>query len=205
VLFAGDILPTAYSAVEGISPGGRGTRPGDTIAIFGAGPVGLCAVACARLFGPARIIAVDVEDYRLSLATRLGADHTINAAQEDPKSLIRQITDGWGADILVEAVGRPETLATCLSAVAPGGTVSVVGVSQKSVEIPLPRLLNKNVSIQMGLGNLGHMGRLLGLIEAGRLDLTPLITHRLSLDDGLRGYEIFEKRMDGAVKVLLRP
>jgi len=204
-IFAGDILPTAYSAAEGIAPGGRRIRTGDTVAVFGAGPVGLCAVACAKLFGPARVIAVDLEDDRLELASRLGADRTINASREDPKAIIRELTEGWGADFLIEAAGSPRTLATSLSVVAPGGTVSAVGVSQKPVEIPFPRLLNKNVSIQMGLGNLGHMGMLLGLIEAGRLDLTPLITHRLPLTEGVRAYEIFEQRLDGAVKVMLRP
>ncbi|MBI5445754.1 MAG: alcohol dehydrogenase catalytic domain-containing protein [Deltaproteobacteria bacterium] len=204
-LFAGDILLTAYTAVEGITPGGPGVRAGDTVAIFGAGPVGLCAVAAARLFGPARIVAVDLEDYRLEAATRLGAQCVVNAARTDPVKTLRELTAGWGANFVIEAVGRPETLLTALRAVGAGGTVSVVGVFDKPVEIPVPRLLNRSVSLKLGLGHLGHMEKLLRLIEAGSLDLTSLITHRLPLSEGPRGYEIFEKKLDGALKVLLKP
>jgi alcohol dehydrogenase len=188
-----------------MTPGARTVTPGDTVAVFGAGPVGLCAVAAARLFQPAHVVAVDLEDYRLELAARLGADRVVNPTEEDPKTAIRDLTDGWGADLVVEAVGRPDTLGTAMAAVAPGGMVSVVGLFQEAVPVPVPRLTQRNVTLRMGLGDLSHMALLLRLIEAGRLDLTPLITHRLPLDMGPRGYEIFEQRLDGAVKVLLYP
>lgn len=175
------------------------------MAVFGAGPVGLCAVAAARLFGPAHVVAVDLEDYRLELAARFGADRVVNPSREEPKAAIRDLTGGWGADLVVEAVGRPETLGTAMAAVAPGGTVSVVGLFQEAVPVPIPRLTQRNVTLRMGLGDLSHMALLLRLIETGRLDLTPLITHRLSLDDGPLGYEIFEQKRDGAIKVLLCP
>ena len=205
VIFAGDILATGYSAVAGMTPGARAVDQGDTVAVFGAGPVGLCAVAAARLFGPAHVVAVDLENYRLEMAARLGADRVVDPAIEDPKAAIRDLTDGWGADVVVEAAGRPETLGTALAAVAPGGTVSVVGLFQESVPVPIPRLTQRNVTLRMGLGDLSQMALLLRLIEAGRLDLTPLITHRLPLDEGPRGYEIFEQRLDGAIKVVLCP
>jgi len=204
VIFVGDILATGYSAV-GMTPGAHAVAPGDTVAVFGAGPVGLCAVAVARLFEPAHVVAVDLEDYRLDLAARLGADRTVNPTREDPKTAIRDVTDGWGADLVVEAVGRPETLGTAMAAVAPGGTVSVVGLFQEAVPLPISRLTQRNVTLRMGLGDLSKMALLLRLIEVGRLDLTPLITHRLPLDMGSRGYEIFERRLDGAIKVLLHP
>lgn len=204
-ILAGDILLTAFTALEGITPGGPGVRPGDTVVIFGAGPVGLCAVAAARLFGPARVIAVDLEDYRLAVATRLGADRVVNPSREEVRDVVRELTGGWGADFVVEAVGSPETLAAGVRVAAPGGTVSVVGLFQRPVELVMARLLHKNLSLKTGLGHLGHMRRLLDLIDAGKLDLTPLLTHTLPLDQGPRGYERFERKEDNAVKVLLKP
>jgi alcohol dehydrogenase len=202
-IFVGDILPTAYTSIVGITPGARGVRPGDTVVVIGAGPVGLCAVACARLFDPARVIAVDVEAYRLELAARLGADVVVDASREDAREVVAELTGGWGAEHVVEAVGRPETLKTALMVVAPGGSVSVVGVSQRTAEVPLHRLVARNVSLSVGMGNLGHMPELLRLVHEGALDLTPIVTHRLPLTQGPRGYEIFEKKLEGAVKVLL--
>jgi len=205
VIFVGDILATGYSAVVGMTPGAHRIDTGDTVAVFGAGPVGLCAVAAARLFGPSHVVAVDLEDYRLETATRLGADRVVNPAREDAKTAIRDLTGGWGADLVVEAVGRPETLATAMAAVAPGGVVSVVGLFQEAVPVPVPRLTQRDVTLRMGLGDLGQMPLLLSLIEDGRLDLTPLITHRLSLDEGARGYEIFGQKLERAIKVVLCP
>jgi len=203
VIFAGDILPTAYSAVVGLTPGGRGVRPGDTVVVFGAGPVGLCAVASARLFDPARIIAVDMEPYRLAMASRLGADMVVNAAETDVRETIKQATDGWGAEYVVEAVGRSESLANAVAVASPGGSVSVVGVFQQPVSINAPRMLAKNVSLSMGMGDLGRIREVTDLIATERLDLTPIITHRMGFDEVLNAYEIFEKRTDGAIKILL--
>jgi alcohol dehydrogenase len=205
VIFAGDILPTAYSAVVGLAPGGRGVRPGDTVVVFGAGPVGLCAVACARLFDPARVVAVDMEPYRLSMASRLGADVVIDASEEDVRPAMKELTDGWGAEYVIEAVGRQESLNNAVAVASPGGAVSVVGVFQQPVSINAPRMLAKNVNLTIGMGDLGHIAELVSLIETGRLDLTPLVTHRMKLDEVLRAYEIFEKRIDGAIKILLTP
>jgi alcohol dehydrogenase len=203
VIFAGDILPTAYSAVVGLSPGSRGVRPGDTVVIFGAGPVGLCAVASAKLFAPARVVAVDVEKYRLEAAVRLGADSVIDASREDVRARIKELTDGWGADYAIEAVGKQETLNNAVAVAAPGAVVSVVGVFQQPVSVNAPRAFAKNLTTTMGMGDLGRVKELVELIAAGRLDLTPLITHRLPLDDVLRAYDVSEKRADGAIKVLL--
>lgn len=205
VIFAGDILPTAYSALAGLAPGSRGVRPGDIVVIFGAGPVGLCAVASARVFDPARIIVVDMEAYRLEMAARLGADLVVDASTEDVRRLVKEASDGWGADYVVEAVGKQETLANAVAVSAPGAVISVVGVFQQPVAVNAPRMLAKNVTLTIGMGDLGRIEELVDLIEAGRLDLTPLITHRLPLADALRAYEIFEQRTDGAIKVLLIP
>lgn len=205
VIFAGDILPTAYSALAGLAPGCRGLRTGETVVIFGAGPVGLCAVVSAKIFDPARIIVVDMEAYRLEMARRLGADLVIDASIEDVRALVKEATDGWGADYVLEAVGKQETLNNAVAVSAPGGVVSVVGVFQQPVSVNAPRMLAKNLTLTIGMGDLGRIQELIDLIAAGRLDLTPLITHRLSLADAIEAYEIFEKRTDGAIKVLLTP
>jgi len=203
VIFAGDILPTAYSAVTGLNPRGRGVQAGDSVVVFGAGPVGLCAVACARLFDPKRVIAVDVEGYRLDMAVRLGADHVIDASGGDVRAVIKGFTEGWGADYVVEAVGLQETLNNAVAVAAPGGGVSAVGVFQQPVSVNAPRMMAKNVSLAMGMGDLGRIRELVDLIETGRLDLTPLINHSMRLDEADRAYEIFDTRADGAIKVLL--
>ncbi|OFW61859.1 MAG: hypothetical protein A2133_02595 [Actinobacteria bacterium RBG_16_64_13] len=205
VIFAGDILPTGYSAVVGLNPRGLGVQPGDTVVVFGAGPVGLCAVASARLFDPKQIIVADMEPYRLELATWLGADTVIDAAREDIRAVVKEITGGWGAEHVIEAVGRQETLGNAVAVAAPGGTVEVVGVFQQPVSVNAPRMMAKNVSLTMGMGDLGHIKELIGLIQSGRLDLTPLITHRMKLDEAVRAYEVFEKRSEGVVKILLEP
>ena len=203
IIFAGDILPTAYSAVVGLGPGGRGVRPGDNVVVFGLGPVGLCAVASARLFGPATIIAVDNLANRLATARALGADVTVDVATEDVRKVVRELTDGWGADYVVEAVGKEESLRNAVSVAAAGGVVSVVGAFQQPTTMNAPRMMAKNLTVAMGMGNLGRMRELVGVIETGRLDLTPLVTHRMSLDDAVRAYEIFDGRREGAIKILL--
>lgn len=205
VLFVGDILSTAYMGVTGINPGEPAIQPGSTVAIMGAGPVGLCAVSVSHLFGPAKIIAVDMEDYRLNMAAQLGADHVINVSKEDSTDAIMDITGGRGADYVIEAVGNTEAFYQCLAAVAPGGTVSAVGVFREPVELQMQFLMIKNISIKMGLANLIHMKKLVNLIQNGKLDVTPIITHILPLSEAQRGYEIFDKKLDGAIKVIFKP
>jgi alcohol dehydrogenase len=204
VIFAGDILPTAYSAVAGLAPGGRAVREGDNVVVFGLGPVGLCAVASARLFKPALLIAVDVQAERLALAKELGADQVLDAsAGEDLRGTIKRLTQGWGADHAIEAVGKQESLANAVAVTAPGGVVSVLGAFQEPVTVNAPRMQAKNLTLVMGMGDLGRMKELLGAIEAGRLDLTRIVTHRMGFEDALKAYEIFDQKRDGAIKILL--
>jgi threonine dehydrogenase-like Zn-dependent dehydrogenase len=205
VFFVGDILSTAYMGATGMTPDGRGIKPGDVVAIFGAGPVGLCELEIAnRLLGPSKIIVVDREDYRLAVATRMGADHVINAAKEDPAAAIMNITNGLGADFVIEAIGNSEVFAECCASVAFGGIVSSVGVFLQPVELPIHTLYVKNVCVQMGLANVINMKKIIGLIEAGKLDLSPLITHRMPLTEARKAYEIFDKKLDGCIKVMLK-
>ncbi len=204
VIFAGDILPTAYSALAGLAPGARAVREGDNVVVFGLGPVGLCAVACTRLFKPAKVIAVDIEADRLAVAEGLGADETVNAATtSDLRGDIKRFTDGWGADHVVEAVGKKETLADAIAVTAPGGVVSVLGAFQEPTVVNVPRMQAKNVTVIMGMGDLGRMGELLEAIGGGRLDVTGIVTHRMGLDEAIQAYDIFDKKLDGAIKILL--
>ncbi len=204
VIFAGDILPTAFSALAGLAPGGRGVREGDNVVIFGLGPVGLCAVACAKMFKPGKVIAVDIQVGRLAVAERLGASEVVDAsAKDDVRAAIKQLTDGWGADYVVEAVGKQASLANSVAVTAPGGVVSVLGAFQEPIMINAPRMQAKNVTVTMGMGDLGRMRELLQAIEASRLDVTGIVTHRMGLDEAIKAYEIFDTKLDGAIKILL--
>ena len=204
IIFAGDILPTGYSAVAGLVPGGRAVREGDNVVVFGLGPVGLCAVASAKLFNPAKIIAVGNRAERLALAEKLGADVTIDAAAtDDIRKAVRQATDGWGADYVVEAVGKEESLENAIRVSAAGAVVSVVGAFQNPIKINAPRMQARNITVTMGMGDLGRMKELVDVIESGKLDVSPVVTHRMSFDDVIRAYEIFDKRLEGAIKILL--
>ncbi len=205
VILAGDILPTGYSAVVGLNPGSRGVQAGDTVVVFGAGPVGLCAVASARLFNPAQLIAVDMEPYRLALARDLGASAVIDASRVDVRKRIYELTEGWGAEYVIEAVGREGSLRDAVAVAAPGGCLSVVGVFQRPTVLNLPRMLAKNVCFCIGMGDLRNIPRLLELVGTKKLDLGRLVTHCLPLREAVHAYEIFAKRVQGAVKVMLIP
>jgi alcohol dehydrogenase len=203
VIFGGDILPTGYSAVAGLSPNCHGVRAGDTVVVLGLGPVGLCAVASARLFDPALIVGVDSRTDTMPLARALGADMTVDATREDWRTAIKDETGGWGADFVVEAVGKPETVNNAIGVAAPGGLVSVVGAFFEPATINAGRMMARNVTLTLGLGDLTRVKQLVALLESGELDLTPLISHRMPLDEAERAYEIFDKKLEGVVKILL--
>lgn len=200
-IFVGDILSTGYMACENGS-----IRPGDVVAIWGAGPVGLCTVASARLFGASRIVSVDLLNYRLEAAKRLGADIVINPTETDVAKEIKKITDGRGADVTIEAIGSPEALNNCLESVKGGGNISIVGVfSFDKVEISIREMLRRRLQIRAALVNMVNMGRLMSLIKGGKLDLTSLITHRMPLSKAEEAYRIFSSRSEDVLKVLLYP
>jgi alcohol dehydrogenase len=200
-IFVGDILSTGYMACENGS-----VRPGDVVAIWGAGPVGLCTVASARLFGASRIVSVDLLNYRLEAAKRLGADIVINPTETDVAKETKKITGGRGADVTIEAIGSPEALNSCLESVKGGGNISIVGVfSFDKVEISIREMLRRRLQIRAALVNMVNMGRLMSLIKGGKLDLTPLITHRMPLSKAEEAYRIFSSRSEDVLKVLLYP
>jgi alcohol dehydrogenase len=199
-LFLADILPTSYEV--GVLNGG--VVLGDTVAIVGAGPIGLAAIMTALLYTPGRIIALDVADARLEHARAFGADVTINNAEVDPVARIMELTDGLGVDVAIEAVGIPETFELCADIVRPGGHVANVGVHGKPATLHLEKLWIKDVTIKTGLVDTSTTPRLLGLIANGRLDPTPFATHRFALAETEQAYETFaDSAATNALKVVL--
>jgi alcohol dehydrogenase len=200
VLFLADILPTAYEV--GVLNGG--VRPGDSIAIVGAGPIGLATILTAKLFTPSKIIAIDVADSRLERATEFGADATINSGVENPKARVLELTGGAGVDVAVEAVGVPETFELCTDLIRPGGRVANVGVHGQSATLHLESLWIRDVTIKTGLVDTVTTPTLLRLIAEGRLDATPFATHRFALDDTMAAYDTFTAAAEtDALKVVL--
>ena len=200
VLMLADILPTAY---EVGAVNGR-VRPGDTVAIVGAGPIGLSAILGSRLYGPGHVVAIDLADARLEAAKRFGADVVINSSTQDPAEVLSAITGGLGADVAIEAVGVPETFELCTRLVRPGGHVANIGVHGKPATLHLEQLWSRNVTITTGLVDTWSTPTLLELVTSGQLDARKFVTHRYALDDVQAAYEIFARANDtGALKVSL--
>jgi alcohol dehydrogenase len=194
-----DIFPTSYEV--GVLNGH--VRPGDTVAVVGAGPVGLAAIATARLFAPERIIAVDLAPARLEAAHRLGAD-AVADVHEAPQQLVTDLTDGLGADVVIEAVGVPESFELCTRMVRPGGHVANVGVHGKPATLHLEDLWSKNVTITTGLVDTYSTPTLLRMAAAGRLPTGQLVTHTFPLEHMEEAYEVFSLASEtGALKVVL--
>ena len=194
-----DIFPTAYEV--GVLNGC--VRPGDTIAVVGAGPIGLAAIATAQLYAPQRIIAVDLAAARLDAARQLGAD-AVATVGENPEQLVADLTDGLGADVVIEAVGVPESFEMCTRMVRPGGHVANVGVHGKPATLHLEDLWIKNVTITTGLVDTHSTPTLLRMAAAGRLPTSSLVTHTFPLDRMEEAYDVFARAADtGALKVVL--
>ena len=200
VLMLADILPTGYEV--GVLNGQ--VRPGDTVAIVGAGPIGLASILTARLFSPGKVIAIDPATSRLKAAEQFGADVIINNSTDDPLSRVKELTDGLGADVAVEAVGLPETFELCTRLVRPGGHVANVGVHGAPATLHLEDLWIKNLHITTGLVDTSSTPTLLRLLSAGQIEAGRFITHRYPLDGFLEAYAVFADAANtGALKVVL--
>ncbi len=192
-----DILPTGHEigALNGE------VRLGDTIAIIGAGPIGLAALLTSRFYSPARIIVVDPDENRLAVARQLGATDTIAV---DPVETVLKMTDGEGVDVAMEAVGIPETFDVCQRILRPGGRLANIGVHGHSVEFRLEDLWIKNVTIRTGLVNTNTIPVLMRFLESGGIDAESLVTHRLALNDIEQAYDVFSRAAsEKAIKILL--
>ena len=200
VLFVGDILSTGYFGAEKAE-----IKPGDTVAVFGAGPVGMCAMATARLWGPACIIAVDTNEFRLETALKEGiADVALNPAKCDVVAEIKKLTGGLGADSTIEAVGITPTYNMAIDCVRNAGVVSLVGVFEKPQELKMNELWIKNIKVHMGLVKTTCIPALIKLIKAGKINMRFLQTHHAALGDIITGYDIFGNKKDNCIKWIVK-
>jgi alcohol dehydrogenase len=195
-----DILPTSYEV--GVLNGE--VRPGDTVVVVGAGPIGLAAIVTARLYSPAHIVVIDKAESRLQAAKMFGADTTVQVGAGDPLAAVRALTGGLGADVVMEAVGTPQTFELCTTLVRPGGHVANIGVHGKPATLHLEDLWIRNVTITTGLVDTYSTPRLLDMLVAGQLDLGNMVTHRFGLDEFDEAYDVFADPIrTGALKVVL--
>jgi alcohol dehydrogenase len=200
VLFLADILPTGFEI--GVLNGG--VKPGDTVVVVGAGPVGLAAIITAKLYGPGRIVAVDLDNSRLERAREFGADVTINNSSENAVERVQEMTDGLGADVVMEAVGVPATFELCTELVCAGGRVANIGVHGEPATLHLETLWIKSITITTGLVDTYSTLTLLKLVSEGRLDPTGLTTHRFELNEIMEAYDVFADAANtNALKVTL--
>ncbi len=221
VLFLSDIFPTGYSAIDW-----AGVKGGETVAVFGCGPVGLMAQKVATLLGANRVIGVDIQEYRLATARDTAKSETINAQEVDPVKAIRDLTDGRGADVCVDAVGMEadrniadklgniwraeigstKVLENCISAARRGGFVSVVGVYGIPYKFPVGQAFDKGIKLAFGQAPVQkYIDQLMSLIDGGKIKLDDIITHRLPLEQAPHAYEIFSEKKEDCVKVVLKP
>jgi alcohol dehydrogenase len=195
-----DILPTGFEI--GVQYGD--VQPGDVVAVIGSGPVGLSAVTTARLYGPSKIIAIDLDDARLKRASDFGATDTINSGDANWKEQVFALTDGQGVDVAIEAVGVPQTFTMATEIVRPGGSVANIGVHGKPVELALNELWIKNINISMGLVNTDTLAMLLKLVTQKQLPVDAFVTHEFSFDQILQAYDVFANAAThDALKVLI--
>jgi alcohol dehydrogenase len=204
VLMCPDIMSTGFAGAE------RGdVRIGDTVAVFALGPIGLCAVAGAKLMGATTIIGVDTVPERMHAAKRLGADHVVDFASVDPVGTIMQLTDGRGVDVAIEALGTQGTFQAALRVLRPGGTLSSLGVYSGDLVIPADAfsagLGDNKIVTSLCPGGKERMRRLMEVIQTGRVDLSIMVTHRFALDDIEKAYDLFANQRDGVLKVAITP
>ena len=198
-LFIGDNLTTGYDAVRK-----AGMQPGDVVAVVGCGPVGLCTLMAARALGAGRVVAIDMVPERLEIAEQLGAI-PVNPKENDAEDVVREMTEWRGADVVVDAVGHESALASTFSLVRQGGTISLPGMYvEDQATFPIGDMWLKNINVVTGVANIqGHMDELLELVRDGRIDPKVIVSHRLSLDEAAKGYELFDNKE--ALKVVLDP
>jgi alcohol dehydrogenase len=200
ILMLADILPTSYEV--GVLNGR--VQPGDTVAVVGAGPIGLSAIMGAQLFSPSHVVAIDLVDARLDAAKRFGADVTVNNGSDDAVSVVKELTDGLGADVAIEAVGVPESFELCTDLVRPGGRVANIGVHGKPAALHLESLWIRDVTMTTGLVDTSSTPTLLRLMRSGQLDGSQFVTHHFELGQMLVAYDAFGRASEtGALKVVI--
>lgn len=195
-----DILPTGFEC--GVLNGK--VAPGSSVAIVGAGPIGLATLLTAQFYSPAQIIMIDLDDNRLEVARRFGATHAVNSADGKAVDAVKGLTEGRGVDAAIEAVGIPVTFLLCQDIVAPGGVIANIGVHGSKVDLHLERLWSHNISITTRLVDTATTPMLLKTVQSKKIDPTLLITHRFALADILEAYDTFGRAAaTQALKVII--
>jgi 2-desacetyl-2-hydroxyethyl bacteriochlorophyllide A dehydrogenase len=197
-LFAGDVMGTGYHAVAE-----TGVGRGDSVAVLGLGPVGLCAVQAARAAGAESVIAIDTVAERLEMARSFGAT-PVHLTEEDPRAAAREVSEGRGVDAAIDAVGHPDALELACRLARKAGTVSATGVYAERIEVHMGIVWIKALTLKSGHANvIKHLDPVLEALVDGRLDPAPLVTHHMSLDDAPEAYEVYDRRE--ALKIVLSP
>lgn len=200
LLMLADILPTGYEV--GVLNGQ--VHPGDVVVVVGAGPIGLSAISGARLFSPRLIIALDMAPTRLDAAKLFGADVVINNVEQDPVAAVRELTDGLGADVAIEAVGVPATFELAVDLVRPGGRIANIGVHGAPATLHLERLWDRNVTITTGLVDTYSTPTLLSLLTSRHIDAQKFVTHHFDFREFEEAYDVFSRAGEiGALKVVV--
>ena len=203
VVLLADIASTGFSGAES-----GNIRIGDAVAVFAQGPIGLCATAGAKLMGATLIIGVDGDDHRLAMAKRMGADVTLDYRTTDVVEEVRKLTGG-GADVAIEALGTQQTFESALRCLRPGGTLSSLGVYSGKLQIPYESFAagigDHRIVTSLCPGGKERMRRLMEVVRSRRVDLTPLLTHTFPLEKITSAYELFGERLDGVLKVAIKP
>jgi threonine dehydrogenase-like Zn-dependent dehydrogenase len=203
VVLLADIASTGFSGAEA-----GGVRLGDAVVVFAQGPIGLCATAGAKLMGASLIVGVDSDETRLSMSRRLGADVTLNHLEVDVVAEVKRLTGG-GADMAIEALGTQVTFENALRCLRPGGVLSSLGVYSGKLSVPYDAFAagigDYRIVTTLCPGGKERMRRLMEVVKGGRVDFTPLLTHTFSLDEIKEGYRVFGERLDGALKVAIKP
>jgi 2-desacetyl-2-hydroxyethyl bacteriochlorophyllide A dehydrogenase len=200
-IFTGDIFSTGYFCAD------RGEiKPNDVVAVVGSGPVGLFAQMSALMFEPKVVLAIDQMPERLEMSKRIGAV-PVDMSQVDAASVVKEHSEGRGADVVLEAVGIEPSLKSCFQYVRGGGTISAVGMyTEQEFPFPMFQSFLRDITFKIGVCPVKrYMGNLLGQIADGKMDPSMIITHTMSLDDAPRGYDIFHHRKENCIKVVLKP
>jgi 2-desacetyl-2-hydroxyethyl bacteriochlorophyllide A dehydrogenase len=197
-LFAGDVMGTGYHAVAQSD-----LRPGDSLAVLGLGPVGLCAVQVAVAAGISPVLAIDSVEQRLELARAFGAT-PVHLTEDDPRGEAKRVTDGRGVDAAIDAVGHPDALDLAIRLARKAGVVYAIGVYAEPCQVHMGLVWIKALTLRSGFANvIGHVDHVLDMLGSGKLDPTPLVTHHMPLDDAAEAYALYDRRE--AMKIVLTP
>ncbi len=200
-LFTGDILSSGYFGAELCE-----IEEDETVAVIGSGPVGLCAMSCAKLFTKGKIIAIDIDQFRLDYAKKIGlADYTVNPLRESVKLFVNNVTDGRGADKVIEAAGTSESFKSAWEIARPNAIIAIVAMYEKDQILPLPTMYGKNLIFKTGGVDAVHCKKLLDFISKGKINTEFLISKTFSLDNIIEAYQYFENRTDNCFKVAVKP